>query len=387
MEPLDVCPCDSRCLQKMNKRSFRTMGLDDEPTMEPSLVYAAVLNLNPQTHQELTEAVKLIKERSKIDRDWVMEDVPSVPQLPANIISGQNLNKDLRGKIRSVSNYLRSFEYNHIGRDFFQVDKKKPLNNLMDVAKQIMRENLPMKCLEAVCCAQYLTRDWPIMRFPLRFQTTVDNHVFWHVVMGIQLQNGKFGALGISRRPTLDYRDVTFDSLSALTLSYIKEYSIVGHTVNKVTVGLPFGNKEFSTETVYWHFFLLRISSSTSWRKFSAVLDMYMAYVPKLDEELRRTGNISVRHMKAIFRPIPVEFRPLPLKSPEHHCFRFSTRKKIKNAAVETKVMLTPSGEVKTGESMASDHDPSNPLSGKHRRPPSSRRRDNTEAARSLLGV
>jgi len=241
----------------MNKRSFRLMGLDEDPIMDAETVLSADINQNPQTHVELEQAVKLVKEKSKIEKAWVLESVPDIPQLPNSIVNG-NLNKDIRGKIRLLSQYIKSFEYNHIGKDFFTVDKKKNLNCLMDVAKQILRENLPMKCLEAVCVSQYLTRDWPIMRFPLRFQTTVDSHVFWHVVMGIQSLNGKFGALGISRRPTLDYRDLTYDSLSALTLSYIEEYTKVGHTVNKITVGLPFGTREHSNEMIYWHFFLLR---------------------------------------------------------------------------------------------------------------------------------
>jgi hypothetical protein len=232
----------------MNRRAFRAMGLDDEATMDPAPVLSANINMTPRTVEELEESVKLLKERCRLEKVWLATSGPELPILPSMSANATNIRK----RLKAMSNFIRGYEYNHIGKDFFTVDKKKPLSSTMEVAKQILREALPMKCLEAVAVSLYLTRDLPIVRLPLRFQTAVDSHTFWHIVCAVQLPDGKFGALGISRRPTLDFRDMTYNSLSQLTLSYIEEYSKVGHTVCKITVGLPFGTKEFSQETVYW---------------------------------------------------------------------------------------------------------------------------------------
>jgi hypothetical protein len=76
---------------------------------------------------------------------------------------------------------------------------------LTDTAKQIMREALPIQCLEAVMLGCYLTTKWPgVDRVPISFKSFVKpiNRSFRHIVLAIRFQ-GKWGAVGLSRKDTL----------------------------------------------------------------------------------------------------------------------------------------------------------------------------------------
>ena len=119
-------------------------------------------------------------------------------------------------KIFEIYHFLNmGIRYDYTGLQFFEIKKGRPLCRLMDVAKSIIRESLPIKCLEAVilamypfvsqrtttfkfndpvqsdrCCKKlqvhsltryisYLTSDLPsVQRFPLAFKTTFENNTF-----------------------------------------------------------------------------------------------------------------------------------------------------------------------------------------------------------------
>ena len=147
---------------------------------------------------------------------------------------------------------------------------------------------------------------------------------------------------------------------------------------------------------------------------YVAVLDMFMAYVPKLDDEIRLTGQIAQSHQKVMFRPIPVEFRSLPLKSPEHHCFRYSSKSKNKSTPTPDPTVIDAKATNASSVS-SSNNNTASPSTGassvtgskaeepkrektpeqralsarSRRRPPSSRSRKEAtdQKARSLLGV
>ena len=48
-------------------------------------------------------------------------------------------------------------KYNHTGEDYFNLCKKRPFARVMDTAKKMIRDALPIRCLEAVFLAAYLT--------------------------------------------------------------------------------------------------------------------------------------------------------------------------------------------------------------------------------------
>ena len=61
----------------------------------------------------------------------------------------------------------------------------------------------------------------------------------WHIVLALKGPDGRFGAIGLSRRNTLDYKEIKFLSLSELILDYREAYHQVGHSLRKIYVGLP----------------------------------------------------------------------------------------------------------------------------------------------------
>jgi len=72
----------------------------------------------------------------------------------------------------------------------------------METARIMVRESVPIKCMEAVVLAIYLTNGIPgLGRFPINFKSEVEEtsllsgrKFFYHVVLGIAYK-GKLGAL------------------------------------------------------------------------------------------------------------------------------------------------------------------------------------------------
>jgi len=52
-----------------------------------------------------------------------------------------------------VQNYINNLNYNHTGTQLFEIKKYRPLAGLMDKAKEMIKEALPIKCLEAAILA------------------------------------------------------------------------------------------------------------------------------------------------------------------------------------------------------------------------------------------
>ena len=60
-------------------------------------------------------------------------------------------------KINLVQNYLNQLQYNHTGTQFFNVKLDRSIGAVYEVAKKIIKNPLPIKCLEGVAVALYLT--------------------------------------------------------------------------------------------------------------------------------------------------------------------------------------------------------------------------------------
>ena len=65
--------------------------------------------------------------------------------------------------------------------------------------------------------------------------------------------DGRWGALGLSRKSTLEYKRVEFSSLSALIEEYRTQYEALHHSVRRVSVGLPVVLDEHANEHAYWY--------------------------------------------------------------------------------------------------------------------------------------
>lgn len=74
----------------------------------------------------------------------------------------------------------------------------------------MIRESLPIKCLEAVILGIFLTNGLVgLERYPLSFRSVFSSNVHRHVVLAVSA-NGLYGALGMSRRDDLMYKPLRF---------------------------------------------------------------------------------------------------------------------------------------------------------------------------------
>eukprot|EP00467_Chlorarachnion_reptans_P023419 CAMPEP_0114500532 /NCGR_PEP_ID=MMETSP0109-20121206/8014_1 /TAXON_ID=29199 /ORGANISM="Chlorarachnion reptans, Strain CCCM449" /LENGTH=336 /DNA_ID=CAMNT_0001678199 /DNA_START=1 /DNA_END=1008 /DNA_ORIENTATION=+ len=182
---------------------------------------------------------------------------PMKSRTPLNYSSIKGL--PVSQQLASMNKYIRSFQYNFIGKEYFHPDKTLPLQRVMNIAKTIIRDCLPIKCLEATFLGIYLTREVEgLIRIPLRFGTIIQGHIYWHIVLAVKdKSSGMWGALGLSRRKDLGYKPLQFKSLAALTGDYKSAYESIGHRIVKMTAGLPVGTGLSSNEKVFYHFLVI----------------------------------------------------------------------------------------------------------------------------------
>jgi hypothetical protein len=80
---------------------------------------------------------------------------------------------------------FRHKQYNHTDQNYFNVNKERPYGVIMASARDVTRECLPIKCMEAVMLALLLTNSIPahaILRLPLRFKTKLEGHTFRYAI-------------------------------------------------------------------------------------------------------------------------------------------------------------------------------------------------------------
>lgn len=73
----------------------------------------------------------------------------------------------------------------------------------METAKLMVAYALPIKCMESVIVAIYLTNHVrALVRFPISFKSCHNGTYYYHIVLGL-IFDGKFGAAGLSRKSNL----------------------------------------------------------------------------------------------------------------------------------------------------------------------------------------
>ena len=101
----------------------------------------------------------------------------------------------------------------------------------LETAREITRQALPIKCVEAVFLATYLTQGLrELERVPVSFKSQVDGNTYKHIILAVK-HNSKWGAVGLSRRRELYFKEMTFDSLGELFLEFKRSYERVFHTL------------------------------------------------------------------------------------------------------------------------------------------------------------
>lgn len=274
-------------------------GIVDEGEIRKILTEATSM---AQIRSAMTHLGDAIIQRNISDSDRSLQEAVSSIQtifadssltFPSPSVSHEpviNSSMPIPACVRKIQNYIRSFEYNHVGKEYTLIEKDRPGSRVLDNAKLIIKTKLPIKCLEAVVLGAYLTRELTeLLRVPLRFKTKVERNTYWHIVLALKHGN-KFGAMGLSRRSTLDYRELKYDSLSDLILSYKAAYEEVGHKIKKMTVGLPMA-REKTNEKVHWHFLAISVYKKVDWDAAMTTVNSYMKNILVLEESVRRTNS------------------------------------------------------------------------------------------------
>lgn len=180
---------------------------------------------------------------------------PSVPPVP-----NYRLSMSIPEWLQAIQNYMKMLQYNHTGTQFFEIRKTRPLSGLMETAREMTRESLPIKCLEAVILGIYLTNGQPSMeRFPISFKTHFSGNYFHHVVLGIYC-NGRYGSLGMSRRSDLMDKPLTYRTLTDLVFEFEDSYKKYLHSVKKVKIGLYVPHEPHSFQPIEWKQLVLNVA-------------------------------------------------------------------------------------------------------------------------------
>ncbi|XP_047397246.1 tubulinyl-Tyr carboxypeptidase 1 isoform X2 [Sciurus carolinensis] len=221
--------------------------------------------------------------------------------------------------------------YNHTGTQFFEIKKSRPLTGLMDLAKEMTKEALPIKCLEAVILGIYLTNSMPTLeRFPISFKTYFSGNYFRHIVLGVNF-GGRYGALGMSRREDLMYKPPAFRTLSELVLDYQAAYGRCWHVLKKVKLGQCVSHDPHSVEQIEWK---------------HSVLDVEKLGRDDFRKELERHArDMRLKIGKGTGPPSPTKDRKKDVSSPQ----RAQSSPHRRNSRSERR----PSGEKKPSEPKA----------------------------------
>ena len=161
--------------------------------------------------------------RRRIAEIKATEDLPEPPACAQTLdLSIQTSVPDM---VKQVQRYIEAFQYNYTGKPFIRMNKSRGVSHIHNVSKQLIKESLPIQCVEAVFLGTTLTSGInDLTRVPLSFKSKfVKGTVHRHIALAVKFE-GKWGAIGISRRSSLMNKPIKFNSLSALVDEYRKSY-------------------------------------------------------------------------------------------------------------------------------------------------------------------
>ena len=94
---------------------------------------------------------------------------PKVPVLPVNV-----RNMLPQERLAALQAFISAHQYNFIAGYQYTIRKSRPFHQLMATARDIIRESLPIKCIEATFLAALLTcPDKDLQRYPVGFKSKV----------------------------------------------------------------------------------------------------------------------------------------------------------------------------------------------------------------------
>jgi len=216
------------------------------------------------TKEKNTEKTTLRKECEEKGRSGGRTKYPSLPYLVAQNKSTPSLS-EVAAYLVEIRDYFYTLQYNHVGTQLFDISKASGFSRLMDKAKFMIRSSLPIKCLEAVVIAMFLTSFIPkLTRFPITFKSVSNGQAFYHIVLGVQYK-GQFGTIGFSRRTDLMDKPLIYNNLSSLIKDFKQCYENYAHKLVKVKIGGPVPTDLCSQASVQWCRQKFLINSRIDW--------------------------------------------------------------------------------------------------------------------------
>jgi hypothetical protein len=228
---------------------------------------------------------------AEIERIKSLKDLPDPPVIKVpNIDATDTSFRAVVENIHKVQSFIESFEYNYSGKPFIKMNKSKGSSHIFSVSKQLIREGLPIQCVEAVFLGTHLTAPMTnLERVPLSFKTKfVHGTVHRHIVLAIHT-DGKWGAIGISRRSCLMKKDIQFSSLAELVEEFRQSYEECFHKLLTVYVGLPLPHNQFVDQPIKWRATKVRIHANTS-EDVSSKIHKFTSNMNRMNEYFVREG-------------------------------------------------------------------------------------------------
>ena len=85
---------------------------------------------------------------------------PPIPQWIPRIASSA-----IPRRIKQIQHFILQFQYNHTGHAFFATKRNRGMKHMVFTAKLIMKEALPIQCVEAVFLGVHLTNGLKSVRY------------------------------------------------------------------------------------------------------------------------------------------------------------------------------------------------------------------------------
>ena len=183
-------------------------------------------------------------------------------------------------ELEVVQNHINSFQYNYTGVMFYKLKKTGGTAHVKEVVAQIETYCLPIQCVEAVFLAAAMTDQLKNMtRIPLSFKSKCMSTVHRHIVLLVFCE-GKWGALGISRRECLMYKPLVYSTLQEIIEDFRGSYTLIYHRLLTVYLGLPFPHNMELDQSIVWKARKVRLEPNLS-HQDSIEIDEFLAGIIK----------------------------------------------------------------------------------------------------------
>lgn len=208
--------------------------------------------------------------------------------------------------LSNIQTYISSFEYNFTSEKYNEMRKDLGMKRIVTIARGIIKNSLPIRCVEATFVAAYLTSGVKgLTRVPVHFRSNLNGTIYRHIVLVIEYKN-TFGALGLSRKNTLMDKPLKFKSLFEILENYRKSYEDCNHSLEYIAVGLPFSHSYWCLHPIRWR--VLKLDLAVQSKDFQEKMCVeYWKKFEVIETELEMKKPIKVKWINEILNKIEIK--------------------------------------------------------------------------------